>query len=484
MPVAELTHLSVMNKKHAAGMCVISLCLLAGVSPHVHAQSAAEHLSLQQAISLTLDHYPSLKAKQTLSKASIAHTTDVSHNWWPAVKLVEEATVGTDNGIYGSYFPLGTIPSTSGGIRAANRGDVMSGNIALAQVQWEVYNFGAYRSQREEAIQQQKVAGMDADITANDLTVAVVRDYLGMLQYRSLMQIQADNIERTRSVQRAVTAIVLHGLKPGVDSSIAAAELSKARLNYLDIQNSYNSVRMHMSMLTGLDTSAIQPDTLYNNGLLSMLAGTGDTTSVAASHPVLQYYNGLLLQQQKHETVIRKAALPKVSILAAGWMRGSSGQFDDVYNKNLFSGLSYSRRNYLAGLALTYNLADIGHTRDKMREQTLKTKAAAEQLETTQLVLDNSLRQSKLNIRTALDKLREMPAQLNAARAAALQKMALYKGGLTNIIEVTNALYLLNRAETDMVQTRNAAWQALFTQAFAANEIQGLVQQLEQSRIQ
>ncbi len=465
-------------------MWVILLCLLAGISPHAYAQSDAGNLSLQQAITLTLQHYPSLKTKQTLSRAGVAHTTDISHNWWPSVKLVEEATVGTDNGIYGSYFPLGTIPSTSGGIRDANRSDIMTGNIALAQVQWEVYNFGAYRTQKEEAIQQQKVLSLDADITANDLMVAVVRDYLGLLRYRSLMKIQEDNIVRTGSVQKAVTAIVLHGLKPGVDSSIAAAELSKARLNYLDIQNGYNSVRLHLGILTGLDTSAIRPDTLYNNGLLSLLTGRNDTVSVAKEHPVLQYYNGLILQQQKHEQVIRRAALPKISLLASGWMRGSSGQFNDIYNKNLWSGLGYSRYNYLAGLALTYNLADIGHTRDKVREQHLRTKAASEQLETMQTILDNQLQQSRLNIHTALDKLQEMPVQLNAARVAALQKMALYKGGLTNIIEVTNALYLLNRAETDLVQTRNAAWQALFTQAFTADNIQELVQQLEVARKQ
>ncbi|SHN18104.1 TolC family protein [Chitinophaga sp. CF418] len=473
-----------MNKKTAAGLWVIILCLVTGVSHCVCAQSHGGDLSLQHAITLTLQHYPSLKAKQTLSRAGIAHTTDISHNWWPSVKLVEEATAGTDNGIYGSYFPLSTIPSTSGGIRGANRSDVMSGNIALAQVQWEVYNFGAYRTQKEEAIQQQKVLSLDADISANDLLVAVVRDYLGLLQYHSLMKIQEDNIDRTRSVQRAVTAIVLHGLKPGVDSSVAAAELSKARLNYLDIQNNYNSVRLHLGILTGLDTSAIQPDTLYNNGLLSLLTELNDTTSVAKEHPVLQYYNGLMLQQQRHEQVIRKAALPKISLLASGWMRGSSGQFNDIYNKNLWSGMGYSRYNYLAGLALTYNLADIGHTRDKVREQHLRTKAAAEQLETTQTILDNQLQQARLNIHTSLDKLREMPAQLNAARAAALQKMALYKGGLTNIIEVANALYLLNRAETDLIQTRNVAWQALFTQAFTANNIQELVQQLEVARKQ
>jgi hypothetical protein len=60
----------------------------------------------------------------------------------------------------------------------------------------------------------------------------------------------------------------------------------------------------------------------------------------------------------------------------------------------------------------------------------------------------------------------------------------LYKGGLSNIIDVTNALYVLNRAETDLVQTRHAAWQSLFMEAFATNSIQQLVQQLEAARVQ
>lgn len=459
------------------GTWVTLLCFFIGIAQRSYAQ-----LPLQQAITLTLHHYPTLKVKRSLSEASVAHTNDVNHQWWPSMKVLDEANVGTDNGIYGSYFPMSTIPSTSGGIRDGNRSDAVSGNIALAQLQWEVFNFGAYRSKREEALQQQKVYSFDADITANDLTVSVIQDYMRMLQYYSLMRIQEDNIARTRSVQQAVTVIVLHGLKPGVDSSIAAAELSKARLNYLDMQNGYNQVRMHLGILTGLDSTAILPDTMYNTGLLQLLESAIDTVKVEEEHPALQYYNALFMQQKKHEEVIRKETMPKVSLMAAGWMRGSSIQYNDVYNKNLWSGLGYSRRNYLAGVSLVYNFTDIGHTRDKMREQRIRTQAAAEQLETSHTVLDNQLMQAQINIRTSMDKLREMPAQLNAARAAAMQKMALYKGGLTNIIEVTNALYVLNRAETDLIQTHNAAWQALFMQAFASNHLQQLVQHLESAR--
>jgi len=457
--------------------CAALLCLLAGISVHSFAQT----LPLKQAIDLTLQHYPTLKAKNTLANAAAAHTTDVKHEWYPNLKLVEEATVGSDNGVYGSYFPMSIIPSTSGGIRATNNSQAVAGNIGMAQLQWEVYNFGLYKVRKDEARQQQQVAGADASITANDLIVSVIQDYLSMLEYYNLMRIQADNIERTKSVSQAVTSIVLHGLKPGVDSAIAAAELSKARLNYIDFQNGYNKVRMHLVSLTGLDSTAIVPDTLYDKALRQLLLAQSDTATVEQTHPALIYYNALLASAKKHEQVIRKTAMPKVMLLAAGWARGSSINSNDEY-QNLGSGFGYSRYNYLAGVGITYNVADIFHTRDKMREQYVRTRAAANQLESSHTLLDNQLNQARVNIHTAVDKLNEMPAQLNAARAAAAQKMALYKGGLTNIIDVTNALYVLNRAENDLIQTRHDAWQSLFMEAFATNSIQTLIQQLEAAR--
>lgn len=457
---------------------IFLLCLLTGIPMRICAQI----LPLQQAIQLTLQHYPTLKAKQTLVQAAAAHTTDVRHDMLPSAKLLEQVSAGTDNGIYGSYFPMSTIPSTSGGIRDGNRSTLMSGNISLAMVQWEVYNFGAYKSRRDEAKQQEKVAAADAGVTANDLTIAAISDYLGMLEYYSMMKIQADNIARTHSVQLAVTSIVLHGLKPGVDSSTAAAEMSKARLNYLDMQNGYNQLRAHLSMLTGLDTSAVVPDTAYNAGLLKVLGLSADTATVQADHPALQYYRALMTQEQQHENVLRKATLPKVYLQAFGWLRGSSGEYNDYFNKDLWSGLGYSRYNYLGAVTISYNLTDIWHTHDKVQEQKLRVNAAQDKLDASQTLLNGQLSQAQVNIRTSMDKLQEMPYQLNAARAAAAQKMALYKGGLTSIIEVTNALYVLNRAETDLVQTRHGAWEALFMQAFASNHTDQLVQQLESSK--
>lgn len=454
--------------------CWWLLCIFPFTS--LFAQSAADSFSLHRAIALTLEHYPALKAKQAQVNVGQASLTDIKHNWYPAIKLHEQLDAGTDNSIYGSYFTMGMIPSTSGGIRAENNNAVMSGNIAMAAMTWEVYNFGAYHSEQKEAAQSLKVQQTDLSNTANQLTVAVIENYLEFLRLQALQKIAVDNIQRNAEVLRAVTATVLHGLKPGVDSAVAAAELSKARLNLLDIKNKYNQVRIQLSTFTGLDTVQIQPDTVNNGRLLSLL-GVAAPDSIS-SHPMLEYYNAVYRQQRATEAVIRKARLPKVNLLAAGWMRGSSGSFNDVYDKNLWSGLGYSRYNYLLGLGITYNLTDLKRTHEKVAVQQYRSEVAQQQLETTRTTLNGLLQQAQSDIQTSRDKLQELPLQLAAAQAAARQKMALYKGGLTNIIEVTTALFVLNRAETDLVQTRDAAWKALFRAAYAGNSISQLLPDL------
>lgn len=447
--------------------CWWLLCIFPFTS--LFAQSAADSFSLHRAIALTLAHYPAIKAKQAQVNARQANLTDIKHNWYPAIKLHEQLDAGTDNSIYGSYFTMGMIPSTSGGIRAENNSTLMSGNIAMAAMTWEVYNFGAYNSEQKEAAQALKVQQTDLSNTANQLTVLVIENYLEFLRLQALQKIAVDNIQRNAEVLRAVTATVLHGLKPGVDSAVAAAELSKARLNLLDINNKYNQVRIQLSTFTGLDTTLIQPDTVNNARLLPLL-GMATPDSIG-THPMLEYYNAVYRQQRAAEEVIRKSRLPKVNLMAAGWMRGSSGSFNDQYDKNLWSGMGYSRYNYLLGVGVTYNLTDLKRTHEKVAVQQYKSEVAEQQLETTRTTLNGLLQQAESDIQASRDKLQELPLQLAAAQAAARQKMALYKGGLTNIIDVTTALFVLNRAETDLVQTRDAAWKALFRAAYAGNTI-------------
>jgi outer membrane protein TolC len=62
---------------------------------------------------------------------------------------------------------------------------------------------------------------------------------------------------------------------------------------------------------------------------------------------------------------------------------------------------------------------------------------------------------------------REAPIQVKAASDAYLQKNTLYKNGLTTLVDLTQALFTLNRAETDRDIAFTNVWQALLLKSAA-----------------
>jgi len=79
--------------------------------------------------------------------------------------------------------------------------------------------------------------------------------------------------------------------------------------------------------------------------------------------------------------------------------------------------------------------------------------------------------QADVEMQTALDRLKEIPNQLNAANAGYRQKLSLYKNGLTDIIELDAALNILYRAETDYMQAKYDYANALFQKAITENHV-------------
>jgi outer membrane protein TolC len=70
----------------------------------------------------------------------------------------------------------------------------------------------------------------------------------------------------------------------------------------------------------------------------------------------------------------------------------------------------------------------------------------------------------------AMANYREVPTEVKAATDAYQQKTVLYSNGLSNIVDVTQALYALNRAETDRDIIFTNVWQALLLKASASGD--------------
>jgi len=86
------------------------------------------------------------------------------------------------------------------------------------------------------------------------------------------------------------------------------------------------------------------------------------------------------------------------------------------------------------------------------------------------------VQQANAAYNTTLAKLKELPAQLDAARIAYGQQMALYRSGLNTMIDVTNAEYTLAQAETSYAITQNDLLQLLYIRAGLGGQLNNFIQ--------
>ncbi len=92
--------------------------------------------------------------------------------------------------------------------------------------------------------------------------------------------------------------------------------------------------------------------------------------------------------------------------------------------------------------------------------------------------MQHQLQLSEQQIDNAVKKYREAPIGLKAASDAFLQKSTLYENGLTNIADLAQALYNINRAETDRDIAYNGVWQAILYKSATVGDLQLFLNQL------
>lgn len=434
--------------------------------------------TLHDAIQAAVQNYPSLAVDVSRIKSAQYQLAVVRDNRLPNLVLLDQATYGTNNIVSGDYFTMGVIPSLTQGKDNPGNNTLVSGNIGMAYGNWQVYDFGANRALANATKSDINALKSALSLDQQDLELQVIKYYFQLLTDYNVVAIQNSNLQRVTSIKNSIAALVNSGIRPGVDTSVANAELSKARLNLLDAKELYKLSQINLKYLTGIDTSLIIPDTMLvqkiDNGIQA-IGIDNDTTVKNKGHPLIEYYTNIYNLNSNLNVSYRRQFYPQLSFTAAAWTRGSSITQDGVYQSEFTTGFYPVYNNYLFGLTLSYNLFNIKRSRDQLKRQEMLTNASYQELQLQNTILNNLISSSDVEVRTALDKLNEIPIQLDAANRAYLQQVALYQSGLSNVIDVDNTLYILNRAENDKADAINKVWMAIIDKAYAANKVDNLI---------
>ncbi|MGZ3991415.1 MAG: TolC family protein [Flavisolibacter sp.] len=453
--------------------CIFSLwfILLSSLS---FAQKAPYDLSslLQK---LAVD-YPTVKAKQAEIHAAGYYLQAARKDYLPELIFGDQYQYATNNGMEGSYYSNeGTAISTSGGIRDHNIYQPVFGSFTSLIINWHAFDFGKVQESVKLAASKVEMARADFANTVFQQQVRVADAYLLLVLSRKLVSVQENNLNRSRTFQTYVLSHTLSGLLPGVDSSAANAEVAKAELGLLQSRQLVEEEKNNLEQLSGIPADSIRIDTAF---LQRIPAYPGSEVPISAN-PLLQYQKEQLNTQYHQLQVLKKSVLPTLNVIGAGWARGSGiDRLTKNYSSNIGDGLAYQTANYMAGLALKWNITSLVKNKQQYLGAAQELEASRYRMEEQSLLLKKEVRNAALQYQSALAQTKVAPVQYKAALDAYNLSSARYKAGLASLNEVIQAYYVLNRADVDNAISVNNVWRALLQHAAATGMFTELTSQL------
>ena len=448
------------------------LLALSGMFPEL--SCAQSVLTLPEAVQTAVQNYGTIKAKLNYAKASATAVTEAKREYLPNLTLGAEQIYGTVNGQNGPMYALNGLGTASTGPVTGNQNwNAGFGSLYLSNFNWDFFAFGKAKEKVKtaQAVAFQDNKDWQQEIFQQQIKVAAA--YLNLVAAQRLTASWRENLDRSVTLKNVVVTRSKNGLNPGVDSAQANAEVANARIsltNAIDFQQQQSNL---LAQLMGVPSQDFATDTLF---ISHVPLNVQDSSSFRlTNHPVLQWYQSRIALSQEQEKYERTFSYPTFSLVGVLQARGSGFNSDYAQNMHAYStgywnGTEPTLGNYLVGVGVTWNMTQPLRVAQQTKAQRLVTAGLQDEYLLADQQLEAQLALSKTKISNALDNYHQAPVQVKAAAQAYLQKTTLYGHGLTNLVDVTQAAYVLVRAETDSDIAYSNVWQALLLRAAAVGD--------------
>jgi len=424
--------------------------------------------------------YPVIRAKQFEVKSAREKVGSARADYLPGFILADQYTYSTSNNVEGAFFPNeGTAFAPSGGIRQENIYKGAFGSYTTAILDWKVVNFGKISAGINAAKAEMSRAEWEYENELFQHQVKVADLYLLLLISQQLTRVQEFNLQRARDYMKTINARVAAGLKPGVDSALAHAEYTKAELLLLESQRNEQSYALRLRELSGGDLKDVfSVDTM---NFFKELPGQAiiDKENLPNA-PSLRLYQSYRDLSKARSVSIKRSFYPSLSLVGTTWARGSGiSRKTGEYRTDFASGVNYQVFNYLAGVALRWNLTSYFKIQRNYKSELFQYDKFQLLYDAQVLQQNRELKDAEMQFEMALKQAQVSPIQLEAARAAFQQAQTRYSAGLTDLPTFTQSLVTLNRAEADNYIAYSNAWRALLMKAAAAGDLSVFLNQVK-----
>lgn len=444
--------------------------------------ATAQVHDLPELINEGVKNYPGIKARQAENESQMREVSVARTEYLPRVMAQHQYTYATSNSVAGAFYPNPAVISPSGSIRSENIDQAAWGSYTSALVEWNIFNFGKVSGNVKAYQKSSEASAANYENELLQLKVRIADAYLMTLMYSRLAAIQDVSLQRAQTFSEVVNAGVSSGLRAGVDSSLASAELSKAKLLLLQAVREQKTQAMRLQELTGRLSAdgEIRLDTMR---FLSQIPKTSVRESSGfESSPLLRFHQLRADATEARSIAIKRSFLPSITLVGAAWARGSGiSPTDDTYKTDFRSGTSYQVYNYLLGISTRWTLSDFASVRQRYKAEHYRSIRDQELYNEQKVRVQREVNEAQMQYEIAIEQANAAPVQLKAAEDAYRQASARYESGLADLPTLMQSLVTLSRAEADMAISYMNVWRSLLAIAAAngdfaifMNAIEGL----------
>jgi outer membrane protein TolC len=479
----------------SVGLSALALTLVSGVTSPAAEQPApvqlkseilnTKRLTIEQAISGALSNYPQIVQRlEEVQAAKSGVTLQKLREYVPQGLSTWESVAASHNKLTQILFGNPVLVSNPGpGLDPEHQtmhGTFYNGSGFLFD--WTGIDFGLHKARINEARANLVQARAHLGVTQLDVAESAALAFLNVVTGQEQLRAQEANVHRMGIVRDTVRGLVVSGLRPGVDLSIAEAQLAQARNGEIEARQQLNIADARLALAVGEPGLNIEVDpTPVEKETKPVLTVTVNDYS---NHPLAVAQRSAIGILQAHRQVISKSNYPEIHWLGGMNFRGSGLDIHGHWQAKDAYGWLPNVTNWNVGMMMNWDfLAWVKNTQD-IRVQ--RHRIAAEQAGYTQIVqnLVAENREATAMVEGAVALAQNTVVQVESAREAELRARTRYESGLANIAEVAEAERLLTEAQVQMSVARVRIWSALLAVSNSRGDIKPFLNQIATARQQ
>ncbi|HEX6502836.1 MAG TPA: TolC family protein [Terriglobales bacterium] len=425
-------------------------------------------LTLDQSVDYAIANYPAVRASMERALASKEGVSLSRTAYLPRTDLLWQSNRATRNNIFGLLLPQSVVPPISGPVLSGTSDRGVWGSAAGVLLSWEPFDFGYRGANVDVAKAAEGRANAELSLTRLDVAGAVGDAFLRPAAAHQQMRAAQADVDRRQVLATSVHALVNQELRPGADASRADAELASAKIQLIRAQQVERESEATFAELLGISGTKVA---INADSLLASPPASYVSEAVPAEHPAAQVADSTLSETRAREKVLSKSYYPRFNFQGSFSGRGSGANPDGTFGTGA-AGLDLMRRNWAAGLTVTFSILDFPslHFKKQIEESTERAQRADYQKVLQSLTAQQE--RAKAAYDSAVLISQNTPVELEAARLGETQATARYKAALAPIVEVADAQRLLLQAEIDDNLARLSVWRAMLGEALVQGDLQ------------